>query len=181
MELGEQIATLREEKTLTQVELAEKAKISPSTLSQIESGRVPRPHVGTVRKIARALGVEPAELRKVSPEELAARPKDQAPLSEDLVERSRHIQEARRVVRGEFESHVKALSDDQLRQLADSLGKDLSKGRPDKRLDRLDLWTDPRSQHEEIASRIWTIRATLDVRADTASERDRDDLDALPG
>ncbi len=75
MELGEQIATLREEKTLTQVELAEKANISPSTLSQIESGRVPRPHVGTVRKIARALGVEPAELRKVSAEEMTARPK----------------------------------------------------------------------------------------------------------
>ncbi len=80
MELGEQIATLREEKTLTQVELAEKANISPSTLSQIESGRVPRPHVGTVRKIARALGVEPAELRKVSAEELTARPKGDTPL-----------------------------------------------------------------------------------------------------
>jgi transcriptional regulator with XRE-family HTH domain len=80
MELGEQIATLREEKTLTQVELAEKANISPSTLSQIESGRVPHPHVGTVRKIARALGVEPAELRKVSAEELASRPKGGTPL-----------------------------------------------------------------------------------------------------
>lgn len=64
MELGEQIATLREEQALTQAELAEAARISPSTLSQIESGRVPSPHVGTVRKIARALGVEPAELRR---------------------------------------------------------------------------------------------------------------------
>ncbi len=64
MELGEQIATLREEQALTQVELAEAARISPSTLSQIESGKVPSPHVGTVRKIARALGVEPAELRR---------------------------------------------------------------------------------------------------------------------
>jgi len=81
MELGEQIATLREEKALTQVELAQKANISPSTLSQIESGKVPRPHVGTMRKIARALGVEPAKLRRVSPEELAARPKADAPLS----------------------------------------------------------------------------------------------------
>jgi len=65
MELGEQIATLREEQALTQAELAEAARISPSTLSQIESGRVPSPHVGTVRKIARALSVEPAELRRV--------------------------------------------------------------------------------------------------------------------
>ncbi len=64
MELGERIAVLREEQALTQAELAEAARISPSTLSQIESGKVPRPHVGTVRKIARALGVEPAELRR---------------------------------------------------------------------------------------------------------------------
>ena len=72
MDLGERIATLREERALTQAELAEKAGISPSTLSLIESGKVPRPHVGTVRKIARALGVEPKDLR--STEELV-RPK----------------------------------------------------------------------------------------------------------
>ena len=64
MDLGERIAVLREEQALTQADLAEVARISPSTLSQIESGRVPRPHVGTVRKIARALGVEPTELRR---------------------------------------------------------------------------------------------------------------------
>jgi transcriptional regulator with XRE-family HTH domain len=64
MELGERIATVREDQALTQAELAEKSKISPSTLSQIESGKVPRPHVGTVRKIARALGMDPAELRR---------------------------------------------------------------------------------------------------------------------
>jgi transcriptional regulator with XRE-family HTH domain len=64
VELGERIATLREEQALTQADLAERARISPSTLSQIESGKVPRPHVGTVRKIARALGVEPQDLRR---------------------------------------------------------------------------------------------------------------------
>lgn len=64
VDLGEQIATLREEQALTQVELAERARISPSTLSLIESGKVPRPHVGTIRKIARALGVEPQDLRR---------------------------------------------------------------------------------------------------------------------
>jgi transcriptional regulator with XRE-family HTH domain len=70
VDLGERIATLREERALTQAELAEKAGISPSTLSLIESGHVTRPHVGTVRKIARALGIEPEDLRRV--EELAA-------------------------------------------------------------------------------------------------------------
>ncbi len=87
MELGEQIATLREEQALTQVELAEAARISPSTLSQIESGKVPSPHVGTVRKIARALGVEPAELRRTK--ELTLSGKAKAPRSMDeLLERA---------------------------------------------------------------------------------------------
>jgi transcriptional regulator with XRE-family HTH domain len=64
VELGERIATLREEQALTQAELAERARISPSTLSLIESGKVPHPQVGTIRKIARALGVEPQDLRR---------------------------------------------------------------------------------------------------------------------
>src|SRR3712207_3925796 len=64
VELGERIATLREEQALTQVKLAERARISPSTLSLIESGKVPHPQVGTIRKIARALGVEPQDLRR---------------------------------------------------------------------------------------------------------------------
>jgi transcriptional regulator with XRE-family HTH domain len=95
MELGERIATLREEQALTQIELAEAARISPSTLSQIESGRVPRPHVGTVRKIARALGIEPAELRRT--EELAF-PKAEAPdggpsLLDKALDAARHDEE----------------------------------------------------------------------------------------
>src|SRR5215217_962249 len=95
MELGERIATLREEQALTQIELAEAARISPSTLSQIESGRVPRPHVGTVRKIARALGIEPAELRRT--EELAF-PKADAPppgpsLLDKALDAARHDEE----------------------------------------------------------------------------------------
>lgn len=88
MELGEQIATLREEQALTQAELAEAARISPSTLSQIESGRVPSPHVGTVRKIARALGVEPAELRRAKePVPLAEAPKEAGPEDEETPRR----------------------------------------------------------------------------------------------
>jgi transcriptional regulator with XRE-family HTH domain len=60
--IGERIAELREAKLLKQTELAERAGISPSTLSQIESGRVPKPHIGTLRKIARALEVAPQDL-----------------------------------------------------------------------------------------------------------------------
>jgi transcriptional regulator with XRE-family HTH domain len=89
MQLGEQIATLREERVLTQAELAEMARISPSTLSLIESGKVPRPHVGTIRKISRALGVEPLELRSVTE---STSPKVGAPpsLADWLQERCGH-------------------------------------------------------------------------------------------
>jgi transcriptional regulator with XRE-family HTH domain len=79
VELGERIATLREEQALTQAELANRANISPSTLSLIESGKVPHPHVGTIRKIARALGVEPQELRRT--EESGSPKVSAAPLS----------------------------------------------------------------------------------------------------
>jgi transcriptional regulator with XRE-family HTH domain len=62
VDIGERIVELREDRLLKQTELAEKARISPSTLSLIESGRVPRPHISTLRKIARALEIEPQEL-----------------------------------------------------------------------------------------------------------------------
>jgi transcriptional regulator with XRE-family HTH domain len=60
--IGERIVELREAQLLRQSELAKRAGISPSTLSQIESGRVSHPHIGTLRKVARALDIEPAEL-----------------------------------------------------------------------------------------------------------------------
>jgi transcriptional regulator with XRE-family HTH domain len=50
------IAALRERRMWTQVRLAEEAGISP-TVSGIESGRISRPHFGTLRKLAVALGV----------------------------------------------------------------------------------------------------------------------------
>jgi transcriptional regulator with XRE-family HTH domain len=42
----------------TQVRLAEEAGIGPTTVSGIENGRISRPHFGTLRKLAAALGVE---------------------------------------------------------------------------------------------------------------------------
>ena len=50
----------------TQGRLAEEAGVSPTTVSGIENGRISRPHFGTVRKLAGALGVEPEELLSVA-------------------------------------------------------------------------------------------------------------------
>lgn len=53
---------LRRRRMWTQSRLAREAGVSPTTVSGIESGRILRPHFGTLRKLARALGVEPEDL-----------------------------------------------------------------------------------------------------------------------
>jgi transcriptional regulator with XRE-family HTH domain len=55
------LRVLREERGLTQKEAAELAKVSPWTLSALESGLRP-PYMPTVTKIARAYGVPFEEL-----------------------------------------------------------------------------------------------------------------------
>jgi len=46
----------------TQVRLAREAGVSPTTVSGIETGKIGRPHFGTLGKLARALQVAPEEL-----------------------------------------------------------------------------------------------------------------------
>jgi transcriptional regulator with XRE-family HTH domain len=59
---GRKLVVIRERRMWTQVRLAKEAGVSPTTVSGIESGRISRPRFGTLRKLARALGVEPEEL-----------------------------------------------------------------------------------------------------------------------
>src|SRR5215208_923188 len=56
------LTVIREHRMWTQGRLAEEAGVSPTTVSGIENGRISRPHFGTVKKLARALGVDPREL-----------------------------------------------------------------------------------------------------------------------
>jgi transcriptional regulator with XRE-family HTH domain len=75
---GDRVRMLRGHQGLTQTDLASKAGISPTTIATMETGeRRVRP--ATVRRIARALGVSPAEL--FDADEVAATPKNQ-PLRE---------------------------------------------------------------------------------------------------
>jgi transcriptional regulator with XRE-family HTH domain len=62
---GSSLTVIRERRMWTQLRLAEEAGVSPTTVSGIENGRISRPHFGTLRKLARALGVEPEELISV--------------------------------------------------------------------------------------------------------------------
>lgn len=60
------LRSLRERKALTQRELAEKAGITHVQISRLENESA-EPHPSTVRKLAAALGVEPAELMEPDP------------------------------------------------------------------------------------------------------------------
>ncbi len=61
-EVRVRLTIIREERMWTQGRLAEEAGLSPTTVSGIESGRISRPHFGTVKKLALALGMDPREL-----------------------------------------------------------------------------------------------------------------------
>jgi predicted transcriptional regulator len=57
--------TLRRERRragLTQGELAAKADVGIATIARVESGEIDAPRVSTLRKLARALGVEVRDL-----------------------------------------------------------------------------------------------------------------------
>jgi transcriptional regulator with XRE-family HTH domain len=59
--IGDKLKDLRTEQALTQRELADKAGIGVNTLNRIELNET-EPHMSTIRKLARALSVEPRRL-----------------------------------------------------------------------------------------------------------------------
>lgn len=67
MTLGERIKALRQERGLQQRQLAEKSGLTPSMVSQIESGRL-TPSLHTVGKLAGALGVPIASFFETRPD-----------------------------------------------------------------------------------------------------------------
>jgi transcriptional regulator with XRE-family HTH domain len=62
-EVGERLESIRRLRMWTQVRLAREAGVSPTTVSAIETGKIGRPHFGTLNKLARALDVAPEELQ----------------------------------------------------------------------------------------------------------------------
>jgi transcriptional regulator with XRE-family HTH domain len=61
MKIGAQVKRVRERALLTQQELADRAGIGLTTLNRIENDHA-EPHFRTIRKLAKALGVDPAAL-----------------------------------------------------------------------------------------------------------------------
>jgi len=59
--IGQQLKNARTKRLLTQEELAEKAEVSAATVVNIERNNQ-EPQFRTIRKLAKALNVDPAEL-----------------------------------------------------------------------------------------------------------------------
>ena len=60
------VKELRAERVMSLRELSEIAGVSKDTIWRLESGTSTNAHPSTIRKLAKALGVEPAELTKRS-------------------------------------------------------------------------------------------------------------------
>jgi len=61
--VGERLRSARERRVLTQADLATKAKVTVVAISRIENGRLDgTPRQSTVRRLAKALKVDPAWL-----------------------------------------------------------------------------------------------------------------------
>ena len=61
VKIGKSVRKLRIEKFMSQAELSKAAGVSPAHLGRIERNEHD-PHLATIRKIARALDVDPSEL-----------------------------------------------------------------------------------------------------------------------
>jgi transcriptional regulator with XRE-family HTH domain len=61
-DIGERVQNVRRLRMWTQARLAREAGVSPTTVSAIETGKIGRPHFGTIGKLAGALRVAPEEL-----------------------------------------------------------------------------------------------------------------------
>jgi len=59
--IGDRLKNLRIRRALTQQELAKRAGISSNALNRIELNKA-EPHMSTLRKLAKALDVDPTEL-----------------------------------------------------------------------------------------------------------------------
>jgi transcriptional regulator with XRE-family HTH domain len=59
---GTKLKSLREQRFLSREELAEKVDSHRDHIGRLERGEVANPRMATIRNLAKALGVDPAEL-----------------------------------------------------------------------------------------------------------------------
>jgi len=97
----------------TQGRLAKEAGVSPTTVSGIETGRIARPHFGTLQKLAQALNLDPQMLLSFS--EGSSDPEGPPSLS---------LQWARSAGKEKFEQAIEDASLEELKSLVEELEKE---------------------------------------------------------
>ena len=164
-DIGERVENLRRLRMWTQARLAREAGVSPTTVSGIETGKIGRPHFGTLGKLARALGVAAEELLD------SREPVEQqgpVPLS---------LGWARETAEGEFERGLEGASLGSL----DSLSRELDAEQG--RLQRL-YWEFPegseqgrfiKRQIREVAGRSGSVKTSAMVRRNQISAKPTDE------
>jgi transcriptional regulator with XRE-family HTH domain len=112
-DIGVRLIRIRRLRMWTQGRLAKEAGVSPTTVSGIETGRIARPHFGTLQKLAQALDLDPQVLLPSS--EKPSEPEGPPPLS---------LQWARSAEKERFEQVIEGASLDELRSLVEELEKE---------------------------------------------------------
>ena len=112
-DIGVRLIRIRRLRMWTQGRLAKEAGVSPTTVSGIETGRIARPHFGTLQKLAQALDLDPEMLLSFS--EKPSEPEGPPSLS---------LQWARSAGKERFEQVIEGASLDELKSLVEELDKE---------------------------------------------------------
>ena len=112
-EISVRLIRIRRLRMWTQGRLAKEAGVSPTTVSGIETGRIARPHFGTLKKLAQALDLDPQML--LSSSEKPSEPESSPSLS---------LQWARSAGKERFEQVIEGASLDELKSLFEELEKE---------------------------------------------------------
>jgi transcriptional regulator with XRE-family HTH domain len=164
-EIGERVQKVRRLRMWTQARLAKEAGVSPTTVSGIETGKIGRPHFGTIGKLALALGVAPEELLDSRE---AGEQQGPAPLS---------VGWARESGDGEFESALEGASLKSLDSL--SRGLDVEQERLQMLFgefpERSEQGRFIKRQIREVAGRSGSVKASAMVRRNQDDTKRRTD------
>ena len=163
--IGEGLENIRRLRMWTQARLAREASVSPTTVSGIETGKIGRPHFGTLGKLARALNVAPEELldshepfEKQGPALLS-------------------LGWAREIGEGEFESGLEGASLDSLDSLSREL--DTEQGRLQLLFEQVPEGSEQgrfvKQQIREVAGRSGSVKASAMVRRNQADAKRTDE------
>src|SRR5829696_382505 len=164
-DIGERVENVRRLRMWTQARLAQEAGLSTTTVSGIETGKIRRPHFGTLGKLARALGVAPEELLDSRE---PAQQQDPVPLS---------LGWARDTGEGEFEDGLEHASLENLDSL--SLGLDVEQERLQRLYGEFPEGSEQgrfiKRQIREVAGRSGSVKASAMVRRNHSDPKHTDE------